>query len=104
RGDVDALTLPFEAGEVERGIGRGPLALRMPDDFAQAFEDRVQGRVLVAPCDAQPLELGPDTRRLINGELLGYGQMQREMQERIRLPALGAEVTVDEAFRLLDER
>ena len=40
--------LPREALEVERGVRRRAMPLRVPHDFAQAFEHGVQRRVLVA--------------------------------------------------------
>src|SRR5262249_20662324 len=98
-----ALASPLEAREVQRRIGRRSVPLRVPDHLSKALEDRVQRRMLVAPREAQALELGADSRWLIDPELFRDREMQREMQERTRLAAFRAEVAVDVPLRVLDE-
>ena len=57
RPDQAPITLPREAREVERGIGRRAVPLRIPQHFAQALEHGVLRRVLVASRRADPLVL-----------------------------------------------
>ena len=52
------------------------MPLRAPDHLAQAFEHRVQRRVLVAARGAQPLELRANARRLVDRQLLGHREVQ----------------------------
>ena len=65
------------------------MPLRLPDHFAQAFEHGVQRGVLVAARRANALELRADAGRLVDRELLGDREMQRQVQERIDVAGLG---------------
>jgi hypothetical protein len=96
--------LPLEAGEIKHGIGRRSMPLRRPYDLAQAFEEGVQRRMLVAALGAQALEVRANARRLVGADLLGNREMQRQMQEGIRLAACGAPVAVDVALGIFDDR
>ena len=78
-----------------------PVPLRLPHHFAEAFDDRVQRLVRVATRGAQPLELRDDAGRLVDRELLGHREMQRQVQERIDVALLGPIVAFDVAARAL---
>ena len=80
------------------------MPLRGPDHFPQAFEHRVQRRVLVAARGADPLEMGANARRLVDRELLGDGEVQRQVQERIDLAALRLPVAIEMALRRFEDR
>ena len=78
-----------QASEIELRIRRRAVPLRIPHHFAQAFEHRVQRRVLVAARRADALVLRANAGRLVDRELLGDREVQRQVQERIdvaRLP------------------
>ncbi len=84
---VDA-TLPLEAREVDRGIGRRAVPLRVPQHLAQAVEHaraarraRRRGRAAAAR-SARGCRGGWSMR-----QLLGDGQVQRQVQERIDVAA-----------------
>jgi hypothetical protein len=59
------------------------MPLRVPHDFAQAFEHRMKRCVLVAARCADALELRADAGRLVDRQLLRDREMQRQVQERI---------------------
>ena len=80
------------------------MPLRSPDHLTQAFEQRVQRRVLVAARGPDPVELGTNARRLIDRELLGDGEVQRQVQERIGLAALRLPVAIEMSLGRLDDR
>jgi hypothetical protein len=69
----------------------------------KAFEDRVRSLV-IADTRAQRLVGRTNPRRLVDAHLLGNGQVQREMQERVHLPALGTELLLDRRCRILEQR
>jgi len=69
-------------------------SLGLPDHFAETFHQRVQRRVRVAPGGAQPFVVRDDSRGLIDRQLLGDGEMQRQVQERIDVSLLGPIVAV----------
>ena len=64
----------------------------------------MQRGVLVAAGRADPLEFGANARRLVDGELLGDGEMQRQVQERIDVARFGVVVAVRELLRLPERR
>ena len=92
------LPLPL-AGTRDRACASGARAvpLRLPHHFAQAFEHRVQRRVLVAARRAHALELRADAGRLVDRELLRDREVQRQVQERIDVARLRAVVAVADA-------
>ena len=63
-----------------------------PDHLAQALEHVVRSACASPLRCAQPLERGADARRLVDRELLRDREVQRQVQERIGLAALGMPV------------
>lgn len=92
-----------DAFHVGQSVQGGLVALGAPDGFAEAFEHVVQGGVAVAALGLALFEGFADAGRLVDGELLLDGKVQREMQEGIDLPVFGAELLVD-AVRIVDQR
>ena len=80
------------------------MPLRMPDHFAQAFAERVQRFVLVAARGAQPLEMRTHAGRLVDRELLGDGEVQRQVQERIDATGFRRIVAVEIPLRIVERR
>jgi len=68
--------------------------LRLPHHFSQAFDDVVQRRMGIAACCAQSLEMRNDSARLVDRQLLGNREMQRQVQERIDIAVLGPVIAV----------
>ncbi len=97
-----SLSVPREAVEVERRVRRRAAALRVPDHLAQAFEHRVQRGVLVAVRARRRSNCGANAGRLVDRELLGDGEVQRQVQERIDVAALGRVVAVEVALGVLE--
>src|SRR6202012_6227023 len=62
---------PLDQREIGVRVRRGIVALRVPDDLAQAFHDGVLRLVGRAHARDQPLVRAPDADRLVDGQLLG---------------------------------
>jgi hypothetical protein len=77
--------------------------LRNARALAEALEDRVFGRMHVEAV-AQRLVGGTNSRRLVDADLLGNGQVQREVQKGIHLPVLGRELLLDRRRRVFEQR
>ena len=52
-------------------------------------------RVMHVEPRTQRLVGGANSRRLVDADLLGDGQMQRQVEKRVHLPALGSELLLD---------
>jgi hypothetical protein len=87
-----------------RRVGPGAEALRLPHRLAEALEHRVQRVVLVAVHVLEPLELGAYPGRLVDGELLGDREVQRQVQERVHRAAVGRVVALEVPLALVDDR
>src|SRR5207302_10632318 len=73
-----------QALQVRRGIRRSAVALRAPQRFGQALDRFVQRVVSVAVPGEERAQALPDSRRLVDGELLLQRDMQAHVQEGIR--------------------
>src|SRR5207249_12110151 len=84
-----ASPLAFETLQIDASVGHRTEALGLPDHFAQAFDQCVQGIMLIAACDTQPFEFRANADRRIDCKLFVDSQMQRKVEERIERAALG---------------
>ena len=66
----------FHALKIKHLIRRLACALRLPDGFGQAFEQRMLGVVRRAAACGDPFELRAQAGRLIDSQLLFDCQMQ----------------------------
>jgi hypothetical protein len=64
----------------------------------------MQRRMIAAAGDPDPVVFGADAGRLVDRKLLGDGQVERQVQERIDVAALGAPVAIDMRFRRFEQR
>jgi len=87
--------------QVRRGIRRVAVALRAPQRFGQALDRFVQSVVPVAVPGEERAQALPDSRRLVDGELLLQRDMQAHVQEGIRFADV---VPVAVAHRQLQHR
>ena len=78
------------------------MALGVPQGFAQAFHDRMLGVVNLERL-TQALVFGANTRRLVDADLLGDGQVQRKVQEGVHASGFGRELLFQRAFGLLEQ-
>jgi hypothetical protein len=76
--------------------------LRAPERFAKAFQDRVFGGMHVE-AGAQCLIGGTNSRWLVDADLLGNGEVQREVEKGVHLPALGRELLLQRQRRVLEQ-
>jgi hypothetical protein len=104
RNRASVLALSFQAREIERRIGRRAVPLRIPQHFAEALEHRVLRGMLVAVGESQALVLRPNTGRLVDRELLGDREVQRQMQERIHAAALRKKIAIEIRVRRFEQR
>ncbi len=83
----------FDAIQILIDVYRTSIALGSPQRFAQAFEERVFRVVHLMPL-TQGVIGGANSRRLVDADLIGKRQVQREMKKRVHLPAFGSELLV----------
>ncbi len=82
---------PPHAIEISCAIDRPTLPLRTPERLAETLDERVFGGMHLE-AGAQRLVGGTNSRRLVDADLFGDGEVQREVEKGIHLPALGSEL------------
>ena len=92
-----------QALEVAHAVERRAVPLRVPKGLAQAFHDRMFGVVDVEFL-AQSFVLGADAGWLVDADLLGDRQVEREVQERIHAPGFRREFLLQRTLGLPEER
>ncbi len=90
------------AFEIVVAIQFAALALRIPDRFAETFENGVFC-VVHFEAFAQGFVSSAYTRRLVDADLVGDGEMQREMQEGVHLSAFRGELLFQCRFRVFEQ-
>jgi hypothetical protein len=85
----DGPRVSFPAGAIETGFSIefasiASISLNMPENFREAFQQNMFGIMCSRPL-ACLLINGANSRRLVDADLSGDGEVQREVQERIDL-------------------
>ena len=80
------------------------ISLRLPQHLTQTFHDLVGRRVRIATLAGQPLPGSTDSGRLIDGQLLGNGEVHGQMQERIATTVGCVEAFADRVLGIVQER
>ena len=92
--DSGSASAAAQAFQVAYCIERSACPLGVPQRFAKALHDGVLG-VVDFEFLAQCVVGVADTWRLVDADLFGNRQVQREVKERVHLPGFGREVLLD---------
>ena len=84
--------------QVGKSIWRSAVTLRAPYSLTEAVEYRVRCRVPVTTSGENSLEFRPESRWLVNGQLLFQGKMKAQMQKRIHGAIFDREFELDCGF------
>lgn len=91
-----------DALEIGIGIKFASRALCIPDCFAEAFEKGVFGFMDIEAC-TQGFVGGADACWLVDADLVGDGQMQREMEKGVHLAAFRRELLHHRRVRIFQQ-
>ena len=83
-------------------VHRTAIPVRAPEGFAETVDKRVFGGVDFKPL-AEFLVGGADSLWAVDGELVGDGEVQREVEEGVHLSAFGGEFLLDGGFRVFQQ-
>ena len=94
----------LHTADICKTVGLGSIALRSPEGLREAIQNDVLSLVFRVPSTNQLLISRSQALRLINLQLLGNRQMQRQVQKRIGLTGLGRELVVDRRLAGVQQR